>query len=355
VPLNPPNYYELLGISENFTCDQINGLRKIFAKRFHPDTGTEPDGPRFARINDAIDILSDPDKRPTYDRDLEDARAQARERDQAEKARAEAARRKAERAPGPTAGDAFADAMAGQRSREPRGGPAPTAGGRTGPGPPGSPRPSAASPTPPRSASSGRGRTNPYYWLGALALIGAVAGIALGSGGQHHTLAGTRTATGISGAPEMPSYSCGQYDFNTLGHDYSPGNPAIETAVQGTSYHLSLIKTQYQTSGRDDIYVLARFGMAAQIRWCRVISSYADVEVGSGGDATVAGHGRYVYYEAPSDNGARCRVRLFIRARDGVAHYRIDGETGGVLTHHCSRADFVNHGYEAATLARHPE
>lgn len=64
------NYYQILGIDEQATAEQIKKSYRSLARKFHPDRN--PDRPdaeeRFKAIQEAYDILSDPDKRKEYDR-----------------------------------------------------------------------------------------------------------------------------------------------------------------------------------------------------------------------------------------------------------------------------------------------
>lgn len=46
----------------------IKGAFRRLARRFHPDTSTEPDaGQRFREIAEAYGVLSDPARRASYD------------------------------------------------------------------------------------------------------------------------------------------------------------------------------------------------------------------------------------------------------------------------------------------------
>ncbi len=66
-PAGDANHYELLGVPHDATCHQVAQLRRSLSRRFHTDNGAEPNGELMARINHAIDVLGDRDKRRKYD------------------------------------------------------------------------------------------------------------------------------------------------------------------------------------------------------------------------------------------------------------------------------------------------
>src|SRR5215467_3335962 len=62
------DYYEILGVSKNATLDEIKRAYRKLALEYHPDRNKTKEGEeKFKEITKAFEVLSNEEKRKTYD------------------------------------------------------------------------------------------------------------------------------------------------------------------------------------------------------------------------------------------------------------------------------------------------
>ena len=62
------DYYKILGVPRNATQEEIQRAYRKRARKYHPDVNKEKDAEaEFKKINEANEVLKDPEKRKRYD------------------------------------------------------------------------------------------------------------------------------------------------------------------------------------------------------------------------------------------------------------------------------------------------
>jgi DnaJ-class molecular chaperone len=68
--MNNNDYYQILGVGENTTLEEVRRAYRRLALKYHPDRnpGNEKEaGEKFKQVNEAYGVLGDPEKRRQYD------------------------------------------------------------------------------------------------------------------------------------------------------------------------------------------------------------------------------------------------------------------------------------------------
>ena len=62
------DYYQTLGVAREAPADDVKKAYRKLARKYHPDVSKEPDAEkRMKEVNEANEVLSDPEKRAAYD------------------------------------------------------------------------------------------------------------------------------------------------------------------------------------------------------------------------------------------------------------------------------------------------
>src|SRR5690242_8657270 len=68
--MDPKDYYKILGVGRQADKQEIQKAFRRLARQYHPDAnpGNKEAEDKFKELNEAYEVLSDPDKRAQYDK-----------------------------------------------------------------------------------------------------------------------------------------------------------------------------------------------------------------------------------------------------------------------------------------------